>query len=89
MQLISEKFSQRHSKNFKNKSLASKYSELFQLSPHVIVFLECIPGGGGHSNVTWRGGAHFLRISTTRLGKKFAFRYPVSELLDYKDFQKQ
>ena len=26
---MSEKFSQRHSKNVKNKSLASKYSELF------------------------------------------------------------
>ena len=25
------------------------------------------------------------RISTTRLGKRFAFRYPVSELLDYKN----
>ena len=23
----------------------------------------------GHLNVTWRGGAHFLRISTTFLGK--------------------
>ena len=41
-------------------------------------------GGGGHLNVTWQGGAHFLRISTTRFGKKFAFRYPVSEFLDYK-----
>ena len=36
-----------------------------------------------------RGRCPFLRISTTRLGKKFAFRYPVSELLDYKKFQKQ
>ena len=26
---------------------------------------------------------HFIRMSTTRLGKKFAFQYPVSELLDY------
>ena len=41
-------------------------------------------GGGGHLNVTWRGGAHFLRIFTTRLGKKIAFRYPVSEFLDHK-----
>ena len=49
---------------------------------------SCGPGGGGeHLNVTWWGGAHFLRISTTRLGKKIAFRYPVSELLDYKKFQ--
>ena len=31
------------------------------------------PGPGGHLNVTWRGGAHFLRISTTRLGKKLHF----------------
>ena len=29
MQLMSEKFLQRHSKNFKNKFLASKYDELF------------------------------------------------------------
>ena len=42
------------------------------------------PGGEGHLNVTWRGGAHFLRVSTTHLGKKFAFWYPVSEFLDYK-----
>ena len=38
--------------NFKNRSLASKYSELFQLSPH---YRHCLPspgGGGGHSNVT-------------------------------------
>ena len=28
---------------------------------------------GGHLNVTRRGGARFLRVSTTRLGKKFAF----------------
>ena len=43
---------------------------------------------GGHLNVTWRGGAHFLRISTTRLGKKFAFRYPVLEFSDYKTIGK-
>ena len=30
------------------------------------------------------GGAHFLRISTTCLGKRFAFQDPVSEL----NFQK-
>ena len=29
--------------------------------------------GGGHLNVTRRGGAHFLRVSTIRLGKTFAF----------------
>ena len=33
--LMSEKFLQRHSKSFKNKSLASKYSELFP------TFSEC------------------------------------------------
>ena len=44
---------------------------------------------GGHLNVTWRGGAHFLRISTTRLGEKIAFRYPVSDFLDYKTIGKQ
>ena len=47
------------------------------------------PGGGGDLNATCRGGAQFLRISTTRLGKKFAFRYPVSEFLDYKTIGKQ
>ena len=47
------------------------------------------PGGGEHLNVTWRGGAHFLRVSATRLGKKFAFWYPVSEFLDYKTMGKQ
>ena len=31
MQLMSEKFLQIHSKNFKNKSLASKYSVLFRM----------------------------------------------------------
>ena len=25
---------------------------------------------GGHLNVTWRGGAHFLRVSTNRSWKK-------------------
>ena len=45
--------------------------------------------GGGHLNVTWRGRAQFLRISTTRLGKKFAFWYPVSEFLDYKTMGEQ
>ena len=44
-------------------------------------------GGGGHLKVTWRGGAHFLRVSTTRLGKKFAFWYPVSRFLDYKTME--
>ena len=43
--------------------------------------------GGGHLNVTWREGAHFLRISTTCLGKQFAFQFPVPELLDYKKFK--
>ena len=46
-------------------------------------------GGGGALECSWRGGAYFLRISATRLGEKVAFRYPVSELLDYKKFQKQ
>ena len=36
------KFLQSHSKNFKNKSPASTYSELFQLSPHHIIFLRYI-----------------------------------------------
>ena len=39
-------------------------------------------GGGVHLNVTLRGGAHFLRISTTRLGKKFAFRKQWSIVLE-------
>ena len=43
------------------------------------------PGGGRHLSVTWRGSAHVLRIFTTRSGKKFAFRYPVSESLHYKN----
>ena len=46
-------------------------------------------GGGGFFNVTWREGTHFLRVSTTRLGKKIAFWYPVSEFLDYKTIGKQ
>ena len=41
------------------------------------------PGGRAlECNLT--GGAHFLRISTDLFRKKIAFRYPVSELLDYK-----
>ena len=42
---------------------------------------------GGHLDVTLQGGAHFVRISTTRLREKIALRYPVSELLDYKKFK--
>ena len=37
------------------------------------VFESALGSPGGHLNVTWRGGAHFLRVSTTRLGKKFSF----------------
>ena len=51
----------------------------FRNGPYVLIQFS---GGKGHLNVTWRGGAHFLRTSTTCFGKKFAFRYPVSELLD-------
>ena len=38
-----------------------------------LAFLYLLQGGGGggvgHLNVTWMGGAHFLRISTNCLGK--------------------
>ena len=44
--------------------------------------------GRGHLNVTWREGAKFSRISTTCLGKSFAFQYPVSEFLDNKTIAK-
>ena len=47
------------------------------------------PGGEGSLEYNLTGGAHFLRISTTRSGKKFEFQYRVSELLDYKKSQKQ
>ena len=30
-------------------------------------------GGGDHLTLTWRGGAHFLKISTTRSGKNLHF----------------
>ena len=38
-------------------------------------------GRGGHLNITWREGAHFLRISTTRLGKKFCISIPSFEII--------
>ena len=41
------------------------------------------PNPGGALECNLRGGAHFLRIFTTRSGKN-AFRYPVSVFLDYK-----
>ena len=46
-------------------------------------------GGGGALECNLAGRCPFLRISTTCLGKAFAFRYPVSELLDHKSFEKQ
>ena len=45
--------------------------------------------GGGKLECNLTGTCHFLRISTTSLGKNIAFRYPVSKLLDYKIFPKQ
>ena len=46
----------------------------------------------GHPERTFEcnltGRCPFFKNPTTRLGKKFAFRYPVSELLDYKIFRK-
>ena len=70
-------------------------SIVMQISFVMLIFLlfsDKISGGqtasGGDApcgrKPAWRGGAHFLRISTTCLGKNFAFQYPVSEL----NFQK-
>ena len=59
--------------------------------PLLFEMLSVVPEGGrgrGHLNVTWQGAAHFLRVSTIRLGKKIAFWYPVSEFLDYKTIEK-
>ena len=53
--------------------------------------ISSVPPGGGHLNVTWRGGAHFLRISTCNPFKKkiCTLQYPVSKFLDYKTIGKQ
>ena len=47
------------------------------------VFMFAVkPRGALECNLT--GRCPFLRISTTRLGKRFAFQYPVSGFLDYR-----
>ena len=64
------------------------FSEFCSSLEFVLASILFAFGPGGHLNVTWRGGAHFLRVSTARLGKTFAIWYPVSEFLDYKTMGK-
>ena len=47
----------------------------------------CIPGGALECNLTRR--YPFFKNLHNLFGEKFEFRYPVSELLDYKNFKKQ
>ena len=44
-----------------------------------------VHGGGGALECNLMGRCPFFKNPTTRLREKIAFRYPVSELLDYKN----
>ena len=65
--------------------LVSDWSSNFNANLKATISVFGLMEGALECNLT--GGAHFLRISTTRLGKKIAFRYPVSELLDYNNIK--
>ena len=58
------------------------YSCFFILMSNETTVGHVIPGG--HSNVPWRLRCPFINNLHNPFRKKFAFRYPVSELLDYK-----
>ena len=47
------------------------------------------PGGGGALECNLTGSCPFFKNLHNPIGKKFAFRYPASELLNSKEFQEQ
>ena len=57
-----------------NKFTLLHFERLIHENKQPIIFLlSFISLGGGHLNITWQGGGHFLRISTTCLGRKLHF----------------
>ena len=57
--------------HFQQRSGAEQYCSGAETASKAAILLH--GGGGGHLDVTWLGGAHFLRIPTTRLGKNLHF----------------
>ena len=56
--------------HFQQRSGAEQYCSGAETASKEAILVH---GGGGHLNVTWRGGAYFLRVPTTRLGKNLHF----------------
>ena len=72
--------------HFQQRSGAEQYCSRAETASKAAILVH---GGGGALECNLTGRCPFFKNPHNPFWKKFAFRYPVSELLDYKKIRKQ